>query len=103
MKSQVLTYSRSPGLFAGGTDLNGAALTQDEDETHILYGRFVPFDQILEGKAPRTSKGRAFVATLEHYTGPNSSQQKPSAAKEQRGTLTSRENVEHAGTSWRGD
>jgi lipid-binding SYLF domain-containing protein len=59
MKAQVLTYSRSRGLFAG-VDLNGAALTQDKDETRILYGKFFPFDQILEGKAPRSSKSRLF-------------------------------------------
>src|SRR4051812_18682292 len=66
MKAQVLTYSRSRGLFAG-VDLNGAALTQDKDETRILYGKFLPFDQILEGKAPGTSKSRPFLAALAHY------------------------------------
>jgi len=81
MKAQVLTYSRSRGLFAG-IDLNGAALTQDKDETRILYGKFFPFDQILEGKAPRTSKSRPFLAALAHYTGPNSTEPRPSAAKE---------------------
>ena len=80
MKAQVLTYSRSRGLFAG-IDLNGAVLTQDKDETRILYSKFYPFDQILEGKAPRTSKSRPFLAALAHYTGPNSSEPKP-AAKE---------------------
>ena len=63
MKAQVLTYSRSRGLFAG-IDLNGAVLTQDKDETRILYSKFYPFDQILEGKAPRTSGSRPFLATL---------------------------------------
>jgi lipid-binding SYLF domain-containing protein len=81
MKAQVLTYSRSRGLFAG-IDLNGAALTQDKDETRILYGKFYPFDQILEGKAPRTSKSGSFLAALAHYTGPNSSEPKPSADKD---------------------
>jgi SH3 domain-containing YSC84-like protein 1 len=81
MKAQVLTYSRSRGLFAG-IDLNGAVLTQDKDETRILYSKFYPFDQILEGKAPRTSKSRPFLAALAHYTGPNSSEPKPSAAKD---------------------
>ncbi len=42
MKAEVLTYSRARGLFAG-IDLNGAAVTQDKDETRILYGKFVPF------------------------------------------------------------
>src|SRR6201988_2438258 len=49
MKAEVLTYSRARGIFAG-IDLNGAAITQDKDETRLLYNNFVPFDQILEGK-----------------------------------------------------
>src|ERR1700684_3728523 len=49
MTAEVLTYSRARVIFAG-IDLNGAAVTQDKDETRILYGKFVPFDEILEGK-----------------------------------------------------
>jgi len=36
MRAEVLTYSRARGLFAG-VDLSGAALTQDKDETRLLY------------------------------------------------------------------
>jgi lipid-binding SYLF domain-containing protein len=81
MKSQVLTYSRSRGLFAG-IDLNGASVTQDKDETRILYGKFVPFDQILEGKVRRTSISQPFLSALSRYTGPASTEAKPSAARE---------------------
>src|ERR1700733_5930544 len=50
MRAEVLTYSRARGLFAG-IDLNGAAITQDKDETRLLYdGKFVPFADILAGK-----------------------------------------------------
>ncbi len=49
MRSEVLTYSRARGLFAG-VDLSGAALTQDKDETRLLYGKFEPFHDILSGK-----------------------------------------------------
>src|SRR6202161_2859348 len=52
MKSEVLTYSRSRGLFAG-IDLNGASVTQDKDDTRVLYGKFVPFKDILEGRVRR--------------------------------------------------
>jgi lipid-binding SYLF domain-containing protein len=81
MKAQVLTYSRSRGLFAG-IDLNGASLTQDKDETRLLYGKFVPFDQILEGKIHRTHASQPFLTALSRYTGPDSADQKPSAARE---------------------
>ena len=80
MKSEVLTYSRSRGLFAG-IDLNGAAVTQDKDETRILYGKFVPFDDILEGKVRRTRLSRPFLSTLANYTGTTESMNKPSAAR----------------------
>ena len=80
MKSEVLTYSRSRGLFAG-IDLNGAAVTQDKDETRILYGKFVPFDEILEGKVHSTRLSRPFLTTLANYTGTTTSMNKPSAAR----------------------
>src|SRR6266536_4376382 len=76
MKSQVLTYSRSRGLFAG-IDLNGASITQDKDETHLLYGKFVPFDQILEGKVRRTRMSEPFLSALSRYTGPAGAEAKP--------------------------
>ena len=51
MKAEVLTYSRARGVFAG-IDLNGSAITQDKDETRILYGgQMVPFADILSGKS----------------------------------------------------
>jgi SH3 domain-containing YSC84-like protein 1 len=81
MKAQVLTYSRSRGLFAG-IDLDGSAVTQDKDETRILYGKFVPFDQILEGKVRRTSSSQPFLSALSRYTGPAGAETKPTAARE---------------------
>ena len=80
MKSEVLTYSRSRGLFAG-IDLNGASVTQDKDETRILYGKFVPFDDILEGKVRRTHTSQPFLSVLSRYTAATTSENKPSAAR----------------------
>src|SRR5579864_9819983 len=51
MRSEVLTYSRARGAFAGVT-LNGAVIKQDDDETRVLYGKLVPFADILTGKVP---------------------------------------------------
>ena len=48
MRAEVLTYSRSRGLFAG-IDLSGAVIKQDKDETIALFGKMVPFDTILRG------------------------------------------------------
>ena len=67
MKAEVLTYSRARGLFAG-VDLNGAALTQDKDETRLLYGKFVPFADILDGKVEPTSSSEPFLAAVRKYS-----------------------------------
>lgn len=67
MKAEVLTYSRARGLFAG-IDLNGAAITQDKDETRLLYGRFESFEDILNGKVEPTDSSRSFLATVRRYS-----------------------------------
>jgi lipid-binding SYLF domain-containing protein len=67
MRAEVLTYSRARGLFAG-VDLSGAALTQDKDETHLLYGKFVPFSDILRGKVEPTATGRPFLSAVRKYS-----------------------------------
>jgi SH3 domain-containing YSC84-like protein 1 len=66
MKSEVLSYSRARGLFAG-IDLNGAAITQDKDETRILYGRMVPFKDILCGNVPAPEGSNEFLSTVAKY------------------------------------
>ncbi len=66
MKEEMLTYSRARGLFAG-IDLNGSAITQDKDETHLLYGKFVPFDEILTGKVARPTGSGALEAAIRKY------------------------------------
>ena len=69
MKSEVLTYSRSRGAFAGIT-IDGAVVKQDQDETRVLYGKMVPFEDILRGKITPPSESRSFLATLEKYAPP---------------------------------
>ena len=56
MRAQVLTYSRSRGLFAG-LELSGAVIKQDKDSTREFYGRMVPFKTSLKGdiEAPKTA------------------------------------------------
>jgi len=66
MRSEVLTYSRARGAFAGVT-LNGAVIKQDEDETRILYAKLVPFADILTGKVPVPRGAEEFVATVQKY------------------------------------
>jgi len=66
MKAEVLTYSRARGVFAG-IDLSGAKLSQDADETRILFGKMVPFATILSGKIAPPSGSEPFLAAVRKY------------------------------------
>jgi len=66
MKSEILSYSRARGVFAG-VDLSGSAITQDKDETRVLYGRMVPFETILNGKVEPPAGSQPFLATVRKY------------------------------------
>jgi lipid-binding SYLF domain-containing protein len=63
MKAEVLTYSRTRGLFAGLT-LDGAVIKQDDDSTRGLYGHEAAFRQILMGKVPAPAGADTFLATV---------------------------------------
>jgi SH3 domain-containing YSC84-like protein 1 len=68
MRAEVLTYSRARGIFAG-IDLNGSAVTQDKDETRLLYGSFEPFADILNGKVPPPNSSESFLTAVRKYSG----------------------------------
>jgi len=68
LRAEVLTYSRARGVFAG-IDLNGSAVTQDKDETRLLYGRFEPFSDILSGKVQPKESAEPFLAAVRKYSG----------------------------------
>jgi lipid-binding SYLF domain-containing protein len=68
MKTEMLTYSRARGLFAG-IDLSGSSVSQDKDETHLLYGKFIPFDVLLSGKVPPPAGARPFEVAVRKYAG----------------------------------
>ena len=51
MRAELLSYSRSRGLFAG-LSLQGATLRPDADSNRELYGRDVQNAEILSGKLP---------------------------------------------------
>src|SRR5580692_8177879 len=46
--SELLTYSRSKGLFAG-IDLDGTSVSQNQDDTDAFYGAPHTFQEILKG------------------------------------------------------
>jgi lipid-binding SYLF domain-containing protein len=63
LKAQVLSYSRTRGLFAG-LALSGAAIGQDKDSTREFYGRMVPFKTSLTGLVEPPPKAYPFLNTL---------------------------------------
>src|ERR1700712_1509856 len=49
--AELLSYSRSKGLFAG-VDLTGDVVNQNQDDTKAYYGKDLSFETILSGKTP---------------------------------------------------
>jgi lipid-binding SYLF domain-containing protein len=63
MNTQVLTYSRSRGVFAGIT-LEGAVVEQDDDSTKAIYGKRMKFRNILSGKVSTPKSAEAFMKAV---------------------------------------
>src|SRR5437660_12920880 len=63
MDTQMLTYSRSKGVFAGLT-LEGAVVQQDTDSTISVYGRDVTFQSVLKGNVPTPDVARDFMKAV---------------------------------------
>ncbi len=63
MNTEVLTYSRSKGVFAGLT-LEGAVVEEDNDSTHAIYGRHLEFRNILSGKVATPRSAEPFMRAL---------------------------------------
>ena len=63
MKAEVLTYSRTRGLFAGLT-LDGAVIKADESSTVALYERNVGFREVLMGHVRPPAAADGFLATV---------------------------------------
>jgi lipid-binding SYLF domain-containing protein len=73
LRAEILSYSRSRGLFAG-VSLKGAAVRQDQDANETFYGsRFRTRDIVLDGKATKPQSAEAvrdWRATLAKYARP---------------------------------
>ena len=63
MNTEMLTYSRSKGIFAGLT-LEGAVVEQDNDSTRAIYGKHMMFRRILSGKAATPRSADAFMKAV---------------------------------------
>jgi lipid-binding SYLF domain-containing protein len=75
LKAEVLTYSRSQGLFAG-LDLSGGVLKPDKDDNRDLYGAGItPRDLLLAKRVSPPPATTRFMAALKRTMPPKESGQ----------------------------
>lgn len=79
LDTQMLTYSRSKGVFAGLT-LEGAVVQQDSDSTTSVYGRNVSFRSVLQGKVSTPDVAKEFM----HAVGQAAHKAKVEEAREEK-------------------
>jgi lipid-binding SYLF domain-containing protein len=67
LRAQILSYSRSRGLFAGVT-VNGSTIRQDRDANERFYGKRLETPQIVfDGAAEAPPAAGAWLDTLRRY------------------------------------
>ncbi len=67
LSAELLTYSRAKGAFAG-VDLNGATISQNQDDTNAFYGGAPKsYEEILKGDVPTPPAAQPFVHTVARY------------------------------------
>jgi lipid-binding SYLF domain-containing protein len=64
MKAQMLSYSRSRGVF-GGVSLSGATLRSDDDANENLYGKKIKPEDIIAGKVTAPPEAEQLLADLQ--------------------------------------
>jgi lipid-binding SYLF domain-containing protein len=67
MHAEILTYSRSRGIFAG-VSLNGAVVEPDRSGDHALYGNNVDREAVVSGEVPVPRVADGLVAEITRYT-----------------------------------
>ncbi len=75
MRAEILSYSRSRGLFAG-ISLEGSTLRQDNSANQKIYGRKITAQEIVRGGAGTPAAGSAMISTLNRHSPKNLSDPK---------------------------
>jgi lipid-binding SYLF domain-containing protein len=60
MSAELLSYSRSKGLFAG-ISLDGTSVSQNREDTELYYGRAETFENVLKGNVAVPEGAKPFV------------------------------------------
>jgi lipid-binding SYLF domain-containing protein len=71
IRSEILTYSRARGLFAG-VSLEGASLRPDEEGNDALYGRRITASEIVIGPSPSVPQAAEHLVSLLEKSSPTS-------------------------------
>ncbi|MGA7831321.1 MAG: lipid-binding SYLF domain-containing protein [Terracidiphilus sp.] len=66
MGAELLSYSRSKGIFAG-IDLDGTSVSQNREDTEFFYGQPLNFETVLKGNVAVPAGAVPFVRTVAHY------------------------------------
>jgi SH3 domain-containing YSC84-like protein 1 len=67
MTAEILTWSRSRGLFAG-ISLNGATLRQDDDWINDMYGKKISNRDIVTGGVQPPAGAAGLMGELNKYS-----------------------------------
>ncbi|MBV9939891.1 MAG: lipid-binding SYLF domain-containing protein [Acidobacteriaceae bacterium] len=67
LHAEILTYSRSRGLF-GGLDIGGSAVTEDDDSNRELYGSKISNKEILNGNPKIPAEAQPFIHELDRIS-----------------------------------
>jgi lipid-binding SYLF domain-containing protein len=78
MHAEILSWSRSQGLFAG-LSLHGATLRQDLDDNAVLYGKRLENRQIVTTPVRAPKAAAKLIAELNKYS-PREHTSSPSAS-----------------------
>ena len=76
MRAEILTYSRSRGLFAG-VSLEGSTLRQDSDANEAVYGRKLAAREIVRGGGVATPQGAGPLIDLLNSQSPKNLSNRP--------------------------
>ncbi len=63
LQTEVLTYSRARGAFAGLT-LTGASIRRDDDSMKAIYGRHTSTRAVLTGRVAATASASTFLDSI---------------------------------------
>jgi len=67
LRAEILSYSRSRGLFAG-IALKGSTLRSDDGDNKKIYGKEVRHEEVLRGKVASPATAKPLLDTLSKYS-----------------------------------